>query len=449
MKKIFTSLCNNSKALLVTALLSMTSISALAGPTGWFNYYVHLDTYPTGAGKVYAELQSTSIKADGANFETPAESVDVMYTMQDNDLQAFTAHAEANDGWIVAGYTFGTKNEDGTFTAKTDTLITVKNPASISPKSTSSAEDSLTAVSTFPLEADTAYYAVFTHVYPRVGNGQENFGKVAIDKISNNIGDKVTLTATPDSTSTFAYWLEKSTGKQIKDNPLTVDVTKAEEYYAYFESDLMETITFPEGGGYLPYHSDHYVLFPSDKSFTVMEFNGDGVQKFQQDGKDAIACVPYGDGYWAGMFASSQLLYGKGVQYVKHSPDDTRLDTWSVNFLRWTGETGVKTDTLPAGHHYYTFDVNNEVFKIAGAEIAAKQVYMAMPDSCVEKLTPGSFPDIIYTKTDGTQTGIATIKAGETVKSKGIYTLDGRKVDAMEQRGIYIYDGKKILYRKK
>jgi len=35
MKKIFTSLCNNSKALLVTALLSMTSISALAGPTRW------------------------------------------------------------------------------------------------------------------------------------------------------------------------------------------------------------------------------------------------------------------------------------------------------------------------------------------------------------------------------------------------------------------------------
>jgi hypothetical protein len=74
---------------------------------------------------------------------------------------------------------------------------------------------------------------------------------------------------------------------------------------------------------------------------------------------------------------------------------------------------------------------------------------MAMPDSCVEHLTPGSFPNVIYTKTDGSQTGIATIKAGETVKNKGIYTLNGRKVDAMEQKGVYIYDGKKILYRKK
>ncbi len=448
MKKIFTSLCNNSKALLVTALLSMTSISALAGPTGWFNYYVHLDTYPTGAGKVYAELQSTSIKADGANFETPAESVDVMYTMQDNDLQAFTAHAVPNDGWIVAGYTFGTKNEDGTFTAKTDTLITVKNPASISPKSTSSAEDSLTAVSTFPLEADTAYYAVFTHVYPRVGNGQENFGKVAIDKICNNIGDKVTLTATPDTTSTFAYWLEKSTGKQIKDNPLTIDVTKAEEYYAYFESELMETVTFPEGGGYLPYYTPCYVYYPDSYPFTVMVFDTDSPTKFELNGKDAIAAVPTPINYYGGQFAGVQLLYGEGTHAFKHDPTSTDPSS-NVNFLRWTGETGVKTDTLPAGHHYYTFDVNNEVFKIAGAEIAAKQVYMAMPDSCVEKLTPGSFPDVIYTKTDGSQTGIATIKAGETVKSKGIYTLDGRKVDAMEQRGIYIYDGKKILYRKK
>lgn len=448
MKKIFTSLCNNSKALLVTVLLSMTSICSFAGDEGYFNYYVHLGTYPTGAGKVYAELQSNSVKNEAANFETPAESVEVMYTKQNLKSQAFTAHADANEGWIVAGYTYGTKNEDGTFTARTDTLITVKNPASLQPTSESSDKDSLTAVSIFPLEADTAFYAVFTHVSPRVGNGQENFGKVAIDKISNNIGDKVTLTATPDTTSTFAYWLEKSTGKQIKDNPLTVDVTKAEEYYAYFESELMETVTFPEGGGYLPYYTPCYVYYPDNYDFTVMIFDTDSPQKFQMDGKDAIAAVPTPIGYYGGQFAGVQLLYGEGTHAFKRNLTSTDPST-NENFLRWTGETGVKTDTLPAGHHYYTFDVNNEVFKIAGAEIAAKQVYMAMPDSCVEKLTPGSFPDIIYTKTDGTQTGIATIKAGETVKSKGIYTLDGRKVDAMEQRGIYIYDGKKILYRKK
>jgi hypothetical protein len=74
---------------------------------------------------------------------------------------------------------------------------------------------------------------------------------------------------------------------------------------------------------------------------------------------------------------------------------------------------------------------------------------MAMPDSCVEALTPGSFPEVIYTKTDGSQTGIASLKADPTMKSKGVYTLDGRRIDAMDQKGIYIFDGKKVLYRKK
>lgn len=448
MKNFFTCLSNHKKMLLV-AVVSLMTFGHASAYSYYYNHYVVLNTYPTGKGKVYAEIPTEGVKTEDANFETPAESVEVKYNYYSSASSSFTATAVPEDGWSVAGYTYGTKNEDGTFTARTDTLITANNPASLSSTSVSYSENSLEeALATFPLEADTAFYAVFTHVSPRVGNGQENFGKVTIDKICNDVGDKVTLTATPDSTSTFAYWLEKSTGKQIKDNPLTVDVTKAEEYYAYFESDLMETVTFPEGGGYLPYYTPCYVYYPSNYSFEVMIFDTDSPTKFELNGKDAIAAVPTPIGYYGGQFAGVQLLYGEGTHAFKRNPTSTDPSS-NVNFLRWTGETGVKTDTLPSGHHYYTFDVNNEVFKIAGAEIAAKQVYMAMPDSCVEKLTPGSFPDIIYTKTDGSQTGIATIKAGETVKSKGIYTLDGRKVDAMEQRGIYIYDGKKILYRKK
>lgn len=448
MKKFFTCLSNHKKMLLV-AVVSLMTFGHASAYSNYYNHYVVLNTYPTGKGKVYAEIPTEGVKTEDANFETPAESVEVKYNYYSSASSSFTATAVPEDGWIVAGYTYGTKNEDGTFTARTDTLITANNPASLSSTSVSYSENSLEeALATFPLEADTAFYAVFTHVSPRVGNGQENFGKVTIDKICNDVGDKVTLTATPDTTSTFAYWLEKSTGKQIKDNPLTIDVTKAEEYYAYFESDLMETVTFPEGGGYLPYYTPCYVYYPNSYPFSVMIFDTDSPQKFQMDGKDAIAAVPTPINYYGGQFAGVQLLYGEGTHAFKRNPTSTDPST-NENFLRWTGETGVKTDTLPAGHHYYTFDVNNEVFKIAGAEIAAKQVYMAMPDSCVEKLTPGSFPDVIYTKTDGSQTGIAAIKASETVKNKGIYTLDGRKVDAMEQKGIYIYDGKKILYRKK
>ena len=44
--------------------------------------------------------------------------------------------------------------------------------------------------------------------------------------------------------------------------------------------------------------------------------------------------------------------------------------------------------------------------------------------------------------------GIATPVAKPVAIRKGIYTIDGRRVNAMEQKGIYIYDGKKVLYRK-
>ena len=448
MKKIFTCLSNHKKMLLV-AVVSLMAFGHASASSYYYNHYVVLNTYPTGKGKVYAEIPQEGVKAEDANFETPAESVEVKYNYYSSSSSSFNAIAVPEDGWIVAGYTYGTKNEDGTFTARTDTLITADNPANLSSTSVSYSENSLEeALSIFPLEADTAFYAVFTHVSPRVGNGQESFGKVKIDKISNDVGDKVTLTATPDSIATFAYWVEKSTGKQIKDNPLTIDVTKAEEYYAYFESDLMETVTFPEGGGYLPYYTPCYVYYPNKYDFTVMVFDTDSPQKFQMDGKDAIAAVPTAVNYYGGQYAGVQLLYGEGTYSFKKYLTNTNPSS-ITNFLRWSGDEGVKTDTLPAGHHYYTFDVNTELFNIVGADIAAKQVYMAMPDSCVEKLTPGSFPNVIYTKTDGSQTGIATIKAGETVKNKGIYTLNGRKVDAMEQKGVYIYDGKKILYRKK
>ena len=449
MKNFFTCMCSHRRFLLVT-VVALMSHHAFAGDEGFFNYWVHLGSYPTGAGKVYAEIKNGSVVAENAEFGTPAESVEVKYTKKDNASQAFDAYAVPAEGGIVAGFTYGTKDENGAFTVKADTLIKTDNPASLSPKSTSNDKDSLTAVSIFPLEADTAFYAVFTHVAPRLRDGQEEFGKVSIDKISNNIGDKVTLTAIANEAGNgkFAYWVEKSTGNKLTDNPLTVDVTKAEEYFAYFESDLMENVTFPEGGGWLPFHTDCYVLFPSKRNFAPMLFNGNGMTKFDNNGKDAIACVPEKKDVWVGIFNSTYLLYGTGDYAFKRSPDNINPES-NENFLRWSGDEGVKVDTLQAGHHYYLFDANNEVFNIVTeTNIAAKQVYMAMPDSCVEKLTPGNFPDVIYISENPT-TGISTVNTATPNVKRGIYTLEGRKVEAMEREGIYIYDGKKVLYRKK
>jgi len=438
--------------LLVAVVSLMSAVNVCANTDeGFYNYWIHLGSYPTGAGKVYAEIKDGSVAAEDAQFSSPAESVEVKYTKKDLSTQSFDAYAVPEDGWIVAGFTFGTKNDDGSFTVKADTLINVNNPASISPKSTSSDKDSLTAASIFPLEADTAYYAVFTHVAPRMKNGQESFGNVTIDKICNNIGDKVTLTATAneEGNGKFAYWVEESTGNKLTDNPLTIDVTKAEVYYAYFESDLMDNITFPEGGGWLPYHTEYYVLFPSKRDFAPMAFYGAGVKKFDDNGKDAIACVPENKSIWAGLFKSTYLLYGSGEYALKRNLSSTTAES-NENFIRWSGDNGVSVDTLQAGHHYYLFDTKNEVFNIIkSGNIDAKQAYMAMPDSCIEALTPGNFPDIIYIKESTTPSAISNVNAETPQVRKGIYTLDGRRVDAMRQEGIYIFDGKKVLYRKK
>ncbi len=457
MKKLFTYLCSHRRGLLVAVVTLLTSVQTFALDEGYFNYFVHLGSYPTGAGKVYAELKNGSIKYEDSNFETPAESVDVMYTKKDASSQSFNAYAIPEDGWIVAGFTFGTKNEDGTFTAKADTLITQYNPGSLTPKSTISDKDSLTALSIFPLEADTAFFAVFTHVYPRLKDGQENLGKVSIDKISNNIGDQVTLTAIPEEKGEgkFAYWIEKSTGNKITENPYTFTVSKADEYYAYFENQFAETLHFPEEGGFIHHYGDYYVRYPNDNKIAIYEFEVDGVKKVTKDGKDIIVDEPGVYDYMAGAFAKvPTLLYGKGDLTIVTDTSSTTPGSEPNSVLRWSGDTGVKVDTITtnAAHHYYTFDDKAVVFRLVGDDkfVPAKQVFMAMPDSCVEKLTPGTFPDVIYTSEEqDIETGISNVTVAPTVKKKGVFTIDGRRLEAPEQEGVYIFDGKKVIYRKR
>ncbi len=453
MKKIFTNL-RSKKAFMVIAF-ALASCSSMYANNAYYDHYALLGTYPTGVGKVYAQISSDCTKMDGVDFETPAESVEVQFIFKAlGENKTFTAVAVPEDGWIVAGFTYGEKNEDGTFTCVTDTLTYSSNPAEINSVSTISDKDSLTAVSIFPLEPDEAFYAVFTHVAPRVVNGYGEFGEVKIDKISNNIGDQVTLTAIPKRDGTFSHWIEKSTGNKITDNPLTVTVTKAEEYIAYFENDLMIKLNFPEEGGYLPFYDAEYrTEFPSEREFDVLDFDARNVSTFKNNGQDAIAVVPTKSGVVGNWAQSPVIFYGKGEHVALRDTSSTTPGNNEYNLLRWSGDEGVKTDTLRSGHHYYTFDAQKAVFNIVKSDvptIAAKQIYMAMPDSCVEALTPGNFPDIIYTSEEESgETGISAVTTAAKAKKNGIYTIDGRRVEALEQEGIYIFDGKKVLYRKR
>ena len=73
-------------------------------------------------------------------------------------------------------------------------------------------------------------YALFCRVKAEAEDG----GKAEISRRVNEIGDEITITATPDDGSTFQYWTEESTGKKITENPYTFTVTGKETYTACF-----------------------------------------------------------------------------------------------------------------------------------------------------------------------------------------------------------------------
>ena len=108
----------------------------------------------------------------------------------------------------------------------------------------------------------------------------------------------------------------------------------------------------------------------------------------------------------------------------------------------------MKIDTLDVEKKYYTFDTNAVVFNQVSGTIAPNTVYVGIPDSVFTnagKEVPATIP---LKNLSSIATGIAAPVAKPVAIRKGIYTIDGRRVDAMEQKGVYIYDGKKVLYRK-
>ena len=82
-----------------------------------------------------------------------------------------------------------------------------------------------------PEDPNEYCYALFCRVKAEAEGG----GKAEIDHRVNEIGDEITITATPDDDSSpFLYWIEESTGRKITENPYTFTVTGMETYTAHF-----------------------------------------------------------------------------------------------------------------------------------------------------------------------------------------------------------------------
>jgi hypothetical protein len=307
-----------------------------------------------------------------------------------------------------------------------------------------------------PLEPNNYFRAIFTHAYATVAPGYEYLAKVTVDKLANNIGDKVTFTATPLSDfTTFVNWTKD--GEVVSTSPIMeVTVGGIEEYVANFTDSRNITLNFPEEGGYIPFFSEYsyglvgtevYAYAPA--IYDDME-NNCLVDMVIEEGQRASYLNMIGGNYQTGGM-TAQLLYGYGN--VTLVPNDTVAaeEPWNTQVFRWTDESGLAVGGLNQSmDKYYAYDQANLKFDlITDGSIAANSLYMVMPDSLMAEGQPA--PAVIYVDENAYINGVTGIRvpAANNAAKQKTYDLQGRRIDAINREGLYIFDGKKVIYRKK
>lgn len=462
MKRLFTS---NKRLVLTAALALSTAFTAMAGGDDWYAFNVQIDAYPTGAGVVYADENEMEAfaPAEDAVFK---ESINVQYTSKTSMLNAF---AQANDGWYLLGFAKDTLDTEGNVHHVDEITYKIGEMgyAMLSLDGVSSkhwddesqsevSDDSLTVAGLMPLEPNNYFRAIFTHAYATVAPGYEYLANVSVDKLANNIGDKVTFTATPLSDfTTFVNWTKD--GEVVSTSPIMeVTVGGIEEYVANFTDSRNITLNFPEEGGYIPFFSEYsyglvgtevYAYAPA--IYDDME-NNCLVDMVIEEGQRASYLNMIGGNYQTGGM-TAQLLYGYGN--VTLVPNDTVAaeEPWNTQVFRWTDESGLAVGGLNQSmDKYYAYDQANQKFDlITDGSIAANSLYMVMPDSLMAEGQPA--PAVIYVDENAYINGVTGIRvpAANNAAKQKTYDLQGRRIDAINREGLYIFDGKKVIYRKK
>lgn len=462
MKRLFTS---NKRLVLTAALALSTAFTAMAGGDDWYAFNVQIDAYPTGAGVVYADENEMEAfaPAEDAVFK---ESINVQYTSTTSMLNAF---AQANDGWYLLGFAKDTLDTEGNVHHVDEITYKIGEMgyAMLSLDGVSSkhwddesqsevSDDSLTVAGLMPLEPNNYFRAIFTHAYATVAPGYEYLANVSVDKLANNIGDKVTFTATPLSDfTTFVNWTKD--GEVVSTSPIMeVTVGGIEEYVANFTDSRNITLNFPEEGGYIPFFSEYsYGLVGTEVYayapviYDDME-NNCLVDMVIEEGQRASYLNMIGGNYQTGGM-TAQLLYGYGN--VTLVPNDTVAaeEPWNTQVFRWTDESGLAVGGLNQSmDKYYAYDQANLKFDlITDGSIAANSLYMVMPDSLMAEGQPA--PAVIYVDENAYINGVTGIRvpAANNAAKQKTYDLQGRRIDAINREGLYIFDGKKVIYRKK
>lgn len=464
---------NIKRAALGVLLLGAFSSQANAMGGQFFDYWGELEAYPTGAGQVYGGLSNSNEKtftADNENYSdytTPADHVDVKYWAATVNSYSFVGHAIPAQGWIFAGWAGAKRDADGNYVYN-DSISYFDFSSNLKIKSTNSFNSEEEAQTNFPFISDTLYYAIFTHVATRVAVGQSELGSAVVDKVSNNIGDAITLTATvknPKHTR-FDYWVNKTTGEKFTANPLSLTVQDTAYYEAHFKCDSAFTYNFPEEGGWAVIYSDTAFSIPDNVTEYTLQYKPDQYyagEKLAGDSleynkaKDEYFFTPEPSGYRANG-KEPHLLYGTGEATFIHE-EAVNDNPTTLNLLKLSGDKGIDLDTMSVDYRFYTIDAPaRKLHLITSNTIAPNTFYLQLPTHCFTVLGATDAPETLtwYTNAEyeaykNPQTGIKTISANngkaQNVK-KGIYTLDGKKLSRINGKGIYVINGKVVVVTK-
>ena len=464
MRKNFTFLKSASIKLGALALVFLASTGiANAGETKWGDYYATVSAYPTGAGLVYAEVPESSVTESEdemsdlfTDMKTPAESVDVKFMYNNYDTKTyFYPHAVPSEGWIVAGFSQAkvvrdeVEGED--VFVFNDSIYDTDNPSSNTYlEAAFSDADQTIALSSFPMAPTAQFYALFTHVKPTIAIGQSPLGTVSISKVCNEIGDDVTLTATPDESknATFDYWVNMNTQEKIAQNPLEVkNIQESAVYEAHFKSDKAITMEFPEEGGYkIVYFDKGYVMPATNVVDNTFDFWGISTNNLKVTEDSSAYYIQPGDlRNWL-YPGNPHILYGKGLMTFVENDEMQKSNS---NELEWSGDNGVNVADLSLDKKYYSVNLEKKQFELLAddAVIAPKTAYFAMPVECYTVHKVEKAPSIVYWYKPETSTGIEEIQQETATvgNAKGIYSIDGKKMNAIPAKGLYIVNGKKVI----
>jgi len=436
------------KALLAVVLM-VASATNLSAAESWTAFYNKLIAYPTGAGQVYMD--------ENGDTEEPtwADQAEMKVKQQAENVGWFYAYAKPADGWILGGFSMATLDENGQPEDFNGVFDTTKNPGYIETYSdivsagdydTGTSGDS-TAIA-YPLDPNNVCYAVFTHVAVRYSPGQESLGTIEIDQPCNNIGDVVTITATPAANDCFFKCWTLNGETVSTDESYTLTVTGTAEYVAHFTSNRAATTDFGDGGYMWMDFSKYNVNVNIPDNVQIMYMYADSLNLNSVDGDDnTIAPFTYNGGYL--LAYNIALLYGVGeatfvVDDAAVDPESVYIDEYNMLFSATKGE---KISTLDnTSTSYYAFDKENEKFTLlSGDDTMSDACLLALPDTCYAAL--GVAPKTIYLKPAPSVTGINEVTASKK-PATGIYNLQGMRQSSIRRSGIYIIDGKKVYYRK-